>query len=525
MIFMEKTFRIFTALILFSNISCSGEIPANKRPSPVASQGDYYAAPVPLKDNPGKQSGPKVTPSPVKSAEVKEPVRDLYKEVEDAAASARPTFYPLNKIPLSPLAQKVFDRITSEIFSKTLNSTISRDNFLSGNNKLIKVMVDGPDIFTGFKEQIARAENEVSLLCYGWDTGSDAEKEIGKGLKLAEQNIKSGKKLLVRIIVDDLKLDFEKEIRDLENSKKSWNLDESKINIQLSVYPHVGFASLHSKYLVVDGKSVIITGANVEEVYDFNENGWHDTAYLFEGPLVKTVLEDFDEAWDKHAKHMECKPRILQKDCQEVTYLDHPPRDYLNNISYNGGLPVIALAKTGKNITNNDVDNPQDQAWLSVMENAENYINIESPNINDDAFLRAVIETVKRGVTVKIITGKGNNDTAESIPGQGGTNVEIIKKLQETILKEIPEKKDKLQLRWYSRDGQGAVIGRGAKSSHTKFMSVDNKIAIVGSGNQDTQSWNQSREFNVLIDDAAATLTIENSFFNPDWDKAEIIPW
>lgn len=33
-----------------------------------------------------------------------------------------------------------------------------------------------------------------------------------------------------------------------------------------------------------------------------------------------------------------------------------------------------------------------------------------------------------------------------------------------------------------------------------KFMAVDDQIAILGNGNQDTQSWFHSQEVNVLVD-------------------------
>lgn len=39
------------------------------------------------------------------------------------------------------------------------------------------------------------------------------------------------------------------------------------------------------------------------------------------------------------------------------------------------------------------------------------------------------------------------------------------------------------------------------RNCHVKFMAIDGQCAIIGNGNQDTQSWVHSQEMNVLIDD------------------------
>ena len=65
---------------------------------------------------------------------------------------------------------------------------------------------------------------------------------------------------------------------------------------------------------------------------------------------------------------------------------------------------------------------------------------------------------------------------------------------------------DHLKVCWYSGDGVNQIYGKDSAyggPSHVKYLSADNKIAIVGSGNMDSQSWNHSHEFNVLVDNAS----------------------
>ena len=51
-------------------------------------------------------------------------------------------------------------------------------------------------------------------------------------------------------------------------------------------------------------------------------------------------------------------------------------------------------------------------------------------------------------------------------------------------------------------------------------LSVDGELAIVGSGNMDTQSWNYSHELNLLIDGNEGVATMERGFLNDDWSRA-----
>ena len=41
---------------------------------------------------------------------------------------------------------------------------------------------------------------------------------------------------------------------------------------------------------------------------------------------------------------------------------------------------------------------------------------------------------------------------------------------------------------------------RKQRNCHVKFCAVDGQVAIIGSGNQDTQSWFHSQEINVMMD-------------------------
>lgn len=446
---------------------------------------------------------------------VSEPVNDILTELSLKysfnGSDTLSTFF-------SPLAQKVFETINNNSTSES-SSPVKKQFLTTTGNRFIRPLVDGVEIFTAFKDTLARARHEVALVSFEWNSKSDAARMIGEGIKLAEQNF-IDKKIVVRIIIDDFNIDPRRIVDELNSSRKNWNIDETKIDLQLATYPHTAFGASHNKYLVVDGKYVIITGANVQTRHDFNENIWHDSGYMIEGSTALTILNDFDEAWARHTNHYICQQRSIPIDCLRSKTPAPPDRNYLLDISYEGGIPIIALPKVSRELISDKIDNPTDQGWLAAMDNAVNTINIETPNINSKYFQDAVINAVKRGITVKIITNLGFNDLVESIPGEGGKNEEIVNNLIKRINKEDKNQADKLKFGWYSKDGQKPIDGNIANASHTKYMSVDGIVTIIGSGNMDTQSWTQSRELNLLLDDQDTTQQILNAFYNNDWEKS-----
>jgi phosphatidylserine/phosphatidylglycerophosphate/cardiolipin synthase-like enzyme len=419
---------------------------------------------------------------------------------------------------LSDLAQKVLEQVNNDEVTSEANSPVKRQFLATTGNRFIKPLVDGVEIFNAFKDTIASAKYEVDLVSFEWNDKSDAARLIGEGIKLAEQNY-TDKKIVVRLIIDDLFLDPRRIIDIMNESRKSWDIDESKIDLQFATYPHLAFGANHSKYLVVDGKNLIITGANVQVVHNFTEKIWHDTGYLFEGTAALTVMKDFDQAWTNRARHYTCHDRTIPIDCLKSDAPPTPDRSYLADVDYQNGIPLIVLPKKSQEHIHDKIDNPVAQAWLAAIDNARESVDIETPNINAVYFQDAVIRAVKRGVTVKIISNMNYNELLENLPFQGGSNEEIMATLINRIKKEDNTKTDYLKLAWYSKDGINPVTGKD-NVSHTKYMSVDGVITIIGSGNMDTQSWEHSRELNILIDNQYDTQRIIDAFYNSDWNRS-----
>ncbi|KAK4159842.1 hypothetical protein QBC43DRAFT_293598 [Cladorrhinum sp. PSN259] len=145
------------------------------------------------------------------------------------------------------------------------------------------------------------------------------------------------------------------------------------------------------------------------------------------------------------------------------------------------------------------LSNPQNAAWLSALRNAKHSVFIQSPTLNAEPLLPAIIEACERGVDVTCYICLGYNDAGEILPHQNGHNEHTSSYLHSSL---SPSARQHLHWYWYVAKDQTKPLVQSTRlrSCHVKLTIVDNKIGIMGNGNQDTQSWFHSQEINVMID-------------------------
>ncbi|KAI0515322.1 hypothetical protein F5B22DRAFT_608017 [Xylaria bambusicola] len=145
------------------------------------------------------------------------------------------------------------------------------------------------------------------------------------------------------------------------------------------------------------------------------------------------------------------------------------------------------------------ISNPQNAAWLSGLRNAQRNVFIQTPNLNAAPLLPAILEACERGIDVYCYVCIGYNDAGEMLPMQGGHNDKIV---HELYTKLSFAGRQRLHWYWYVAKDQTRPIPATQKkrSCHIKLMIIDECVGIVGSGNQDTQSWFQSQEVNLMLD-------------------------
>ncbi|EPQ30619.1 uncharacterized protein PFL1_02143 [Pseudozyma flocculosa PF-1] len=149
-----------------------------------------------------------------------------------------------------------------------------------------------------------------------------------------------------------------------------------------------------------------------------------------------------------------------------------------------------------------DIRNPQDAAWLAGFRYAKEHVFIQSPTLNASPIKAAVLACVRRHVRVELWLDLGFNDKSESMPFQGGTNEQVVTGFYRQLRREGKGDERYLEVYWYTGKDMTRPLNavRKQRNCHVKFAAIDGQVAILGSGNQDTQSWFHSQEINVMVD-------------------------
>ncbi|CDR99991.1 uncharacterized protein SPSC_03386 [Sporisorium scitamineum] len=149
-----------------------------------------------------------------------------------------------------------------------------------------------------------------------------------------------------------------------------------------------------------------------------------------------------------------------------------------------------------------DIRNPQDAAWLAGFRYAKKHIFIQSPTLNASPIKAAVLAAVRRHVKVELWLDLGFNDKSESMPFQGGTNEQVVTAFYRQLRREGRGDEKYLEVYWYTGKDMTRPLNavRKQRNCHVKFAAFDGQVAVLGSGNQDTQSWFHSQEINVMVD-------------------------
>lgn len=419
----------------------------------------------------------------------------------------------------SPLATRMFDATRDVIW----RGTVPGDHYATARNAAdTDALIDGPQIFPKFRELIAGANYDVVLQTYVWEVGSDPANEILAGLtELARRRAAeapTAPPVTVRFLIDASTVGFgssTKTLPQLQASVDALGLDPARVRFELAAFYHIAFGNLHVKTLVVDGRDAIITGANPQAHHNYDAP-WRDSGYHLTGDVAVSLLADFDSAWRRGSLWTcggdEAVPFV---DCMAV-----PERPIYTvrrgAVAADTCRTMLVITRQpDQDPTANRTDNTQDQALLAGFAAATTSIHMQTPNLNDDAAKTALLDAVKRGVQVDIVLSRGFNDVSEGL-AQGGDNDMNVRMLYDDLAAaHVTGACDKLRVRWYSHDGRQPTYGNGYYASHAKYASIDDQVVVVGTANMDTQSWNNSREVNVAVDDRAIATAWDAQLFLP----------
>tara|TARA_Y100001954_G_scaffold76554_1_gene84043 strand:- start:4030 stop:5631 length:1602 start_codon:yes stop_codon:yes gene_type:complete len=491
-------------------------------------------------------------------------IAQKHMSVEDSAFCSKKN-YNLRAPNLSPLMKKLLKDIDPYL----KHGTVDRFRSFSGSNYASRrVYRTGDEIFGLAKDLIENAEHEVLLQTYLYEKNSLGVIKLREGVEALEKRLKAeekrGKKIVpvnVKILVDNQSglvgtvLDksgmlfkglFKKNPigHDVYGLGFKKPIDKKYVRLEVQLFNHTMLGSNHSKSIIIDRSKGIVMGSNLMRYHDKfkkwgNISPETDHGFLVMGNVGQGLAEDFYFAWQKGKKYFtndpdKMVPRSGYNDLSRTKRFKLPNvvKKWVTNRILEKSVPIALITKKDVNVpwTRNS-KNPQDQAFLSLFKNAKSNVNIVSPNLNAPVLMEAMVKALKRGVDINILLSKNYQDFISKMPMAGGTNLKNVKKIKKQIrkyAKKHPNKKvGVFNIRWFV-DRKGRVSRESGKdkeklgkwTSHTKYMSVDNQITVVGSANMDSQSWYYSRELNIAIDHHEISRKWCNLVFRTDFLRA-----
>jgi len=256
----------------------------------------------------------------------------------------------------------------------------------------------------------------------------------------------------------------------------------------------------HRKLVIVDGALAWVSGRNAGDEYytSFDEapvldwtpaDGipWLDAHLQMQGPLVRQVQDSFLKTWRRSGGEV--------PDDEQVYAAEYLPA---------GDVRARLVLHHGVEDANTL------GAYEAMMDAAQSHIYV----INDfpvvPSLASALRRAVARGVRVQVLTGNGNARRADGVQFAGSRARELFEYMTKHRFEELM--RSGVEVYEYVAPPSPSVACTGEQVRpyvHAKLVSVDGKVASVGSANLDPTACYWEREAIVVVEDAGFVGTLE----------------
>ncbi|MDH5369226.1 MAG: phosphatidylserine/phosphatidylglycerophosphate/cardiolipin synthase family protein [Gammaproteobacteria bacterium] len=166
-------------------------------------------------------------------------------------------------------------------------------------NNSFQLLVDGDDYFSSMLDEIKKAQTQILLEAYLFESGNIADIFIKELCAAKERNID------IFILLDEYGT------RGLSDSDKG---KLTKAGIELLLYNPASFFHFgrslkrdHRKLLTIDGRTAFIGGAGITDEFTPNikDDYWHDVMIKVDGDIVFDLIHSFNMVWGKQKETLE----------------------------------------------------------------------------------------------------------------------------------------------------------------------------------------------------------------------------
>ena len=267
---------------------------------------------------------------------------------------------------------------------------------------------------------------------------------------------------------------------------------------------------LHGKFLVVDGRTLVVPSANV------SWEKWGECATVFEGGGIVGVFVAFwRNVWgvgefEEEEEEEEEEEREVEEgedaadefsndkvdgggeDCYPTLFLPQP--HHRNPRFFSFSFSPFSFSSSPS-----PPPTPQNTFFLSALAASTSRIYLHSPNLTSKPLVAALAAATHRNVAVTVVTCRRMMTLEQLVT----TPFTYTERCVRALVKDA--KVGFLKLCYYKPPGVSAGGGggeggeEGVDKWHVKACVIDDRVAVLGSANADRASWWTSQEVNVAV--------------------------
>lgn len=230
----------------------------------------------------------------------------------------------------------------------------------------------------------------------------------------------------------------------------------------------LGINITHRKVYLADGQRALVGGVNLQKGFDTTTQ---DALILWRGPIVAQLYNEFARDWYT---------------AKGSTLRETPDPTPATPGSVKAQI-VVTSAPEGRL--------EAQEAAYDAIDGARNEILIEQQYLCEDALIRRLHDAARRGVSIRVM-----------VPGpEHGFVFSNI---------------HALELHKLQAEGAQARVYHGIVPDahlHVKYMSVDNRWAMLGSTNFDSRGFIENQELSTITADPELVAGLRNRLFEADW--------
>ncbi|KAF2154970.1 phospholipase D/nuclease [Myriangium duriaei CBS 260.36] len=407
----------------------------------------------------------------------------------------------------------------------------------------------GANIYSSLQSALESTESELVLVTCFWARSASLDTLCATLRHLSAKSLsRGGSKIRVRICVSSVslwqKLFHTQSLEGYIYPPFTWEVklglpppnELTGLDLQIKSIFVKPFSVMHPKFIIIDRQKVFLPSCNV------SWEDWFEGCIGLSGDVVHRFVEFWEDFWrgaesireipGLNGRHLaKGKPSFVLNHSENRKSTDLPTLTNLrstespcvflpspHNINPKFRLPWQSAVPAP--------NTPLNTFLLAAFRAARRNIYIQTPNLTAPPVLLAILQTLKRGIHIHIVTSE-RLMIIEQLVTAGTTTSRCVSKLVKrygrarhdgslphysTVAVEEgrAQTMGHLKVEYYRPTATPRPRGQGGEpvQSHLKLTIVDDELVVLGSGNLDRASWYTSQELGIAIFEAELAVQI-----------------